>query len=124
MQRIQRFLDYEQSLFFSTSVEQNARDTKMTTRMPEGARRVRLFSLLGLPPSFFASRSFTVLRSPAGTPLTKSEGKLKRDFSPSNRFFFHTNLYNFIPVWAISYHVPPCMGANDSGKNSGQQPSR
>ena len=45
MQRIQRFLDYEQSLFFSKSVEQNARDSKTTTRMPEGARRERrLFS--------------------------------------------------------------------------------
>ena len=42
MQRIQRFLDYEQSLFFSKSVEQNARDSKTTTRMPEGARFSRL----------------------------------------------------------------------------------
>ena len=71
MQQIQRFLDYEQSLFFSRSVERNARDTKMTTRMPEGARRERFFSLLGLSPSFFASRSFTARRSPAGTLLTK-----------------------------------------------------
>ena len=31
-------LDYEQSLFFSWSVEQNARDTQMTTRVTEGAR--------------------------------------------------------------------------------------
>ena len=46
------FLDCEQFLFFSKFVEQNARDTKMTTRMPEGARRERLFSLLGMQPRF------------------------------------------------------------------------
>ena len=34
-------LDYEQSLF-SLSVEQNAQDTQMTTRVTEGARRERL----------------------------------------------------------------------------------
>ena len=107
---------------YTKSVERNARDTKMTTRMPEGARRERLFSILGLPPSFFAFGSFTARRSPAGTPLTRSEGKLKRNFSPSNCSFFHTNLYNFIPVGAISYHVPPSVEANDSGENSGQQP--
>ena len=30
-------IDYEQSLFFSSSVEQNARDTEMTTRVTEDA---------------------------------------------------------------------------------------
>ena len=58
-------LDYEQSLFFLRSVEQNARDTQMTTRMTEGARRERLFFLLGLPPSFLASRGFDAQRSRA-----------------------------------------------------------
>ena len=65
---------------YTKSVERNAGDTKMTTRMPESARRERLFSILGLPPSFFAFGSFTARRSPAGTPLTKTEGKLKRNF--------------------------------------------
>ena len=36
-----QIVDYEQSLFFSWSVEQNARDTQMTTRATEGARRER-----------------------------------------------------------------------------------
>ena len=49
-----KYIDYEQSLFFpSWSVEQNARDTQMTTRVTEGARRERR----------------------ACTPLTKSEEK-------------------------------------------------
>ena len=39
---------------FSWSVEQNARDTQMTTRVTEDARRERL------PPSFLASRGFAV----------------------------------------------------------------
>ena len=38
------WLDYEQSPLFSWSVEQNARDTQMTTRVTEVARRERLFS--------------------------------------------------------------------------------
>ena len=110
---------------YTKSVERNARDTKVTPRECLKALDGRgSFLFSGCRPRFFASRSFTARRSPAGTPLTKSEGKLKRDFSPSDRFFFHTNLYNFIPVWAISYHVPTCMGANDSGENSGQQPGR
>ena len=57
---------------FSWSVEQNARDTQRTTRVTEGARRERhdkreqsLFLLLGLPPSFLASRSFGAKRSRA-----------------------------------------------------------
>ena len=40
---------------FSWSVEQNARDTQMTTRVTEGARWGSLFFLLGLPPSFLNS---------------------------------------------------------------------
>ena len=36
-----RSIDYEQSLFFLASVEQNARDTQMTTRVTEGVRRGR-----------------------------------------------------------------------------------
>ena len=54
---------------FSCSVEQNARDTQMTTRVTEGARRV---------PSFLASRVSRLRRSTlAGTctSLTKSEEK-------------------------------------------------
>ena len=38
------------------SVEQNARDTQMTTRVTEGPRRERL------PPSFLASRGFAAQR--------------------------------------------------------------
>ena len=43
---------------FSCSVEQSARDTQMTTRVTEGARRERHPNsfLLGLPPSLLASR--------------------------------------------------------------------
>ena len=41
---------------FCWSVEQIARDTQMTTRVTEGPRRERFFFLLGLPPSFLASR--------------------------------------------------------------------
>ena len=45
---------------FSWSVEQIARDTQMTTRVTEGPRRERFFFLLGLPPSFLASRGARV----------------------------------------------------------------
>ena len=55
---------------FSWSVEQNARDTQMITRVTEGARRER-----HEPPSFLASRGFATERSRACTPLTKSEEK-------------------------------------------------
>ena len=75
-------IDYEQSLF-SWSVEQNARDTQMNTRVTEGARRERLFFLLGLPPSFLASRGFAAQRSRArALPLLNL--KKKRDCSQSN----------------------------------------
>ena len=53
---------------FSWSVDQNARDLKMITRVTEGARRE-------LPPSILASRGFAAQRSRACTPLTKSEEK-------------------------------------------------
>ena len=36
-----RNLDYEQSLFFFVHREKNVRDTQMTTRVTEGARRER-----------------------------------------------------------------------------------
>ena len=51
---------------FSWSVEQNARDTQMTTRVTEGARQAL---------SFLASRGFAAQRSRACTSLTKSEEK-------------------------------------------------
>ena len=66
-------LDYEQSLFFSWSVEQNARDTQMITRVTKGARRER-----HEPPSFLASRVSRLCHSKiarACTPLTKSDEK-------------------------------------------------
>ena len=50
---------------FSWYVEQNGRDTQMTTRVTDGARRERLFFLLRLPPSFLASRGFAAQRSRA-----------------------------------------------------------
>ena len=43
---------YEQSLFFRSPSSENARDTKMTTRVTEEARSVSFF----LPPSFFAPK--------------------------------------------------------------------
>ena len=65
---------------FSCSVEQSARDTQMTTRVTEGARRERHsnYFLLGLPPSLLASRVSRLRRSTlacASTPLTRSEEK-------------------------------------------------
>ena len=59
---------------FSWSVEQNARDTQMTTRVTEGARLERL------PPSFLASRGFTAQRSRARA-LPFLNLKKKRDCS-------------------------------------------
>ena len=53
---------------FSWFVEQNARDTQMTTCVTEGVRRERL------PPSFLTSRGHSRLEC-ACTPLTKSEEK-------------------------------------------------
>ena len=70
-------VDYEQcvSIFF-WSVEQNARDTQMTTCVIEGAKRERL------PPLFLASRGFTAQRSRArALPLLNL--KKKRDCSQS-----------------------------------------
>ena len=59
---------------FSWSVELNARDTQITTRVTEGARR--------LPPSFLASRGFAAKRSHArALPLLNL--KKKRDCSQS-----------------------------------------
>ena len=64
----------------SWSVEQSARDTQMTTRVTEGARRERHsnFFLLGLPPSFLTSRGFAVRRALPSLNLKK-----KRDCSQS-----------------------------------------
>ena len=62
---------------FSWSVEQNHRDTPMTTCVTGGAR------LLGLPPSFLASRGFAAQRSSArALPLLNL--KKKRDCSQSS----------------------------------------
>ena len=66
---------------FSWSVEQNTRDTQITTRVTKGARRKRLdiifLFLLGLPPSFLASRGSAAQRSRARALL------LQRDCSQS-----------------------------------------
>ena len=65
---------------FSWSVEQNARDTQMTTRVTEGARRERH----GLPFSFLTSRGFAAERSRArALPLINL--KKKRDCSQSRK---------------------------------------
>ena len=53
---------------FSWSVEQNARDTQMTTRVTEGARWGSLFFFSGCHPRFS-------ILSRAWTPLTKSKEK-------------------------------------------------
>ena len=64
------------SLCFFWSVEQNARDMQMTTRVTESTRRERL------PPSFLASRGFAAQRSCAcALPLLNL--KKKRDCSQS-----------------------------------------
>ena len=55
---------------FSWSVEQNARDTQMTTRVTEGARRERLSSLAA---ALVSRVGFAAQRSRACTPLSKSE---------------------------------------------------
>ena len=60
----QVLIDYEQSFVQSWSIEQNARDTQMTTRVTEGARQESNSRL----------RRSTLAR--ACTPLTKSEEKL------------------------------------------------
>ena len=57
---------------FSWSVEQNARDTQMTTRLTEG----------GLPPLFLASRDFVAQHSRARA-LPLQNLKKKRDCSQS-----------------------------------------
>ena len=57
---------------FSWSVEQNARDTQMTTRLTEG----------GLPPSFLASRDFVAQHSRVRA-LPLQNLKKKRDYSES-----------------------------------------
>ena len=80
----EQYIDYEQSSFFSWSVEQNARDTQITTRVTEGARRERHFFLLGLPPSFLASRGFAAERSRARA-LPFLNLKIKRNSSHSKR---------------------------------------
>ena len=74
------WLDYEQSPLFSWSVEQNARDTQMTTRVTEVARRERLFSSRA---AALVSRVSRLCRSTlahatlarACTALSKSEEK-------------------------------------------------
>ena len=63
----------------SWSVEQNARDTQMTTRVTEGARRERLL------PLFLASRYFAAQCSRA-RPLPLLNLKKKRDCSQSSVF--------------------------------------
>ena len=62
----------------SWSVEQNGRDTQMTSRVTEGARRERL------PPLFLASGCFAAQRSRA-CPLPLLNLKKKRDYSRSTR---------------------------------------
>ena len=48
---------YGQSLFFRSPSSENARDTKMTTRVTEGARQKRhAVFLFFLPPSFLAPK--------------------------------------------------------------------
>ena len=73
---------------FPWSVEQNARDTQMTTRVTEGAGRKRHeiflleFFLLGLPPSFLVSHGLAAQHSRArALPLLNL--KKKRDCSQS-----------------------------------------
>ena len=61
---------------FSWSFEQNSRDTQMTTRVTEGARRERL------PPSFLVSRGFAAKRS-RSRALPILNLKKKRDCSQS-----------------------------------------
>ena len=68
---IQGALRLQAVSLFAWSVEKIARNTQMTTRVTEGARRERhdkresLFFLLGLPPSFLAYSGFAAQRSRA-----------------------------------------------------------
>ena len=89
---------------FSWSVEQNARDTQMTTRVTKGARRERHDSLLfflGLPPSFLASRGFAAQRSRARA-LPSLNLKIKRDlcwdFRTPKKWYNWPFLTYFYPI--------------------------
>ena len=51
------YVYYGQSLFFRSPLSENARDTKMTTLVTEGARQKRhAVFLFFLPPSFLAPK--------------------------------------------------------------------
>ena len=65
---------------FSWSVQQNVRDTQMTTRVTKGAR---------LPPSFLASRGFAAQRSraPPSLNLKKKKRLLAVYLTEHNPFF-------------------------------------
>ena len=58
----------EKERLLVVSVEQNVRDTQMTTRVTEGARLAR-------PPSFLASRGFDARARVPSLTSTKSEEK-------------------------------------------------
>ena len=84
---------------FSWSVEQIARDTQLTTRVTEGARRER-------PPSFLASRGFAAQRSRARALLLLNLKK-KRDCSQSNvGAVDREGLVHLIPVLPPEYLLP------------------
>ena len=108
---------------FSWSVEENARDTQMTTRETEGARRERhdkrrLLFLFGLPPSFLASRDFVAQSSRARTPPFLNLKK-KRDSSQSKasstriRKFVKTKMFFFTNTACV--HTYPAYFPGVSG---------
>ena len=98
---------------FSWSVEQNARDTQMTTRVTEGARRERLFFLLGLPPSFLVSGGFAAQSSRArALPLLNL--KKKRDYSQSTEMAY-------LPVHAYPTCIRIHSRTQDSSGNIGNR---
>ena len=79
----------------------------MTTRVTEGAGRERLFFLLGLPPSFLASRGFDAQRSRARA-LVLLNLKKKRDCSQST--LSHTlGIFYFISPAGYGQFLETCL---------------
>ena len=116
------WLDYEQSPLFSWSVEQNARDTQMTTRVTEVARRERLFSFRA---ATLVSRISRLRRSTlacACPALSKSEEQerllavslvtVPEDFA--NFYLFQFPFFSF-----LTWQIP---GAENSFNNASITP--
>ena len=105
---------------FSWSVEENARDTQMTTRVTEGARRERhdkrrLLFLFGLPPSFLASRDFVAQCSRARAPPFLNLKK-KRDSSQSKASSTRIRKFLKTKIFFYEYGSRPYVSSVFSGR--------